>query len=242
MFKKHLHLLIVFGWLAVTVLPFQNCGAGLGMRAAEETTQLSVKDFDQDVDEDHNVTDKRVEKGTTYEPVLADRYYIDQLLLDVFGPTARTADGGGAAANAVIHGGPCSLYENHSIYSSSSAKYVIASTMENCGGSSGSLLVAEINPKASVTRQALLARTCTDLTANTTTFNFAMKRISEVATSDSVEDQVRGLYRLFYRTQPDPHQGLVDSLVIMLPATSPSLDDWRAVIYTVCMSSYWQVL
>jgi hypothetical protein len=139
-------------------------------------------------------------------------------------------------------GSPCSMYESY--YQTANGKKTLANDMENCGVTSSVRLNTTVNPKASVSRQALLTRACSDWTKNDTTLKFALKKISSEAIPVSSRENLERAYALFYRGKPDPSPSLVDSLQIIAnsPSGAASLNSWRSVLFAICASNYWQVL
>lgn len=219
---------------------FQNCG----MNGFENVVFLSDSQFSLSSHEPGGyhgqINSEKVR--TTYEPILADRYYLKSLLEDIFGPTASTTDSTRAYLNAIDHGSPCSVYEDHYTYNSAGTR-ILANPMESCGRGSGAFLVAQVNPKITVTRQALITRACSDLVTTTATLSFALKRISgSSALPEPNEENTLKLFHLFYREKPAPHPGLVESLLVMFPPDNVTREHWGSAIFTVCASGFWQVL
>ena len=180
-------------------------------------------------------------KETSYEPVLADRIYLKSLLEDVFGPTAMAVDTNNVDQNAAEFGSSCSIYGDYNIFEN--GQWVRADVSEVCGNSSAAYVSAPRNPKVTVTRQALLSKTCSDLISRNDTMTFALKRIDSArAVPQKNKNNVIKAYHLFYRDKPAPDQPLIDSLMVMLPDSGVNANHWRVVLNAVCLSNYWQVL
>lgn len=240
MYKDALRPSLMVMILAITVVLFQNCGGMTGFEPKYSVDQSSVELLQDPGDqEDPHPLVKKV-FAPSFEPLLADRYYLQSLFKDVFGPFALTVDSTRSYLNAVDHGSACSLYRDHLTFKS--AQWVSADPMETCSRINPKFTTAQVNPKPTITRQALLARACSDLTSNNITMNFVLKRISPSVVPARSPENVVKLFHLFYRTRPRPHEGLIDSLLLMLPTSGITLDHWRVAVNTVCTSSYWQVL
>jgi hypothetical protein len=220
---------------------FQNCGRD-GFSSADSASVESLETI-QDPG-DHDPDPELVEKSYThYEPLLADRFYLKSLFIDVFGPTAVSVDSTRTYLNSSDHGSPCSIYEDQNTFNSATGKWAQADPMEACSRTSPALLSAQVNPKATVTRQALLTHACSDLTTNAGALDHALARISPSATvPEPTRDNILRAFHLFYRQRPAPQEGLMDALTVMFPPTGVTKEHWRTVIYTLCASGYWQVL
>ena len=242
MFNDKTRLLLLITVFALAVLPFQNCGQGK-LKVSEEMSSLSsVQDIVQSVDE-HDTGDADVAKvQTTYEPILVDRVYLKALLTDIFGPSTSSVDSNKSFSNGTEYGSPCSVYEDYTALRTSDGARVSVDSTAICSDTAANYLVAPVNPKGTVTRAALMARTCSDLTTNNTTFTYALRKISSKNIPEANEENIKTLFNLFYRDKGDPSQGVIDSLLLMFPQSNVTTEHWRVVIYTVCISNYWQVL
>lgn len=238
MFKRS--QFIIFGSLTLmssTALLFQNCSANFA--AVDKQKQLSSLSIDIDELE----VPVAVEKSeTSFQPVLADRYYLKSLLESVFGPSASNVDTAKNLTDFQINGSPCNFYEDHSQSKDSRGAKVRAVAMEACALNSSNRLSSQTNPLPTVTRQAKIVRACSDLTTNATTSSFAFKKISSKSIPEATEANIKTAFELFYRNNSDPDQGVLDSLRMMLTADAPTADEWRTVLYTICISPQWQVL
>ena len=250
--KSIIRILLLFSVLSILIIPFQNCKVAFDSAHLESVEEKSESDVfeepvivdpknpdDPDPNEDHGL---RKTTETTYQPVLADRYYLRSLFTNIFGPSAEAVDSTKLTNNALDHGSPCSLYENQYVYNASNGKKTAMFAMRACAGNSPNYLIAFVTPKVTVSRQALISRTCSDLTNNTTTLKFALSRISSEAIPAGTDENVLKLFRLFYVTHPDPDEDLIKTLSYMLPTQGATLDQWRTLIYTVCISGHWQIL
>jgi len=225
--------------LAMT-MTLTNCGK-IGESSTDQASFTSLTtDPIKPIDPDKPIITPVPKVQTAYQPILADRIYLTNLLKDIFGPTAMNVDTTRTDLKFQDHGSPCSFYVNHNV-KNTAGNFVEHSLMERCSRVSPDLLTAPLNPKATVTRQALLTHACSDLVMNQTTFNVALSKIGTGIPVGS-EANVLKAYRLFYRSQPDPHKGLLESLMVMIPATGATGNDWRVVLNAICTSGYWQAI
>lgn len=228
------------GLLGVIATFFLNCGkAGFSSQAS---VKMDTEDFTQlQTDDDPVITSKET-IVTAYEPILADRHYIRSVFVSTFGPAADTVDQTRAYLNALDHGAPCSVYGDH-LQPNASGVYVTADASETCSRTTLNRTVAQINPKPTVSRQALLSKACSDLVTSDITLGVAIGKIdSTVAVPEASKANVLKAFRLFYRMRGAPHDGLLESLQVMAPSTGATKESWRQVINTVCASGLWQVL
>lgn len=174
-------------------------------------------------------------------PILADRFYLVSLFKDVFGPTALATDTTNTYLRAQDHGSPCLVYAHHSKHNASGA-LIENNPQDRCALTSTDLTSAPINPQATVTRQVLIAHACSDLVNNGTTLNYALSRIQATGIPAATEANVLKAYKLFYKVGAEPHRGLTESLLVMLPQTGVTANHWRVVINTICSSGFWQAI
>jgi hypothetical protein len=241
MYKRRLASSLLFILIAMAmILQFQNCG---GFEANEIFENFSFEEINQiDEQEMHEIDPNLLTKTETqYEPLLFDRYMVHSILSDVFGPSLLSVDSARPYYVASEFGAPCSLYVDHNVYNESTKQWVQVDRMESCTRNSSDFLHANLNSKATVTRQALLAKSCSDLTNNTTTMTYALNKISLGSLPVPTQQNLIKLYRLFYRSHPEPSQTLIDTLKVMFPSENVLIDHWKAALYTVCVSSQWQV-
>ncbi len=236
--------ILTLGALSLLMTQFQNCSAS-AFESKMGTFVLKFVEIVMPPDEEvHNPPDDMLaEPETTYAPILADRYVIQSILQNIFGPSALSKDSVQVYYNAQEFGGPCSIYIDHKKYNSSKDKWEQVEKAESCSRSSANLLIAQINSTATVTRQGLLNRTCSDLTSDETTFSYALNVISgNGSLPEPTEENIKKLVSSFYQIGPEPSQEIVDSLKVMFPLQDFAASHWRNAIYTVCVSSHWQVL
>lgn len=221
---------------------FQNCGESGFQPSLDFASELEST---SDTTHIAHISDPSMvaKQDTLFEPLLVDRFYLTSLLQDVFGPSALDASINTAATQLDVqsHGSPCSVYENHEIMVNGTV--VEADAMLRCATASQDFLSAQVNPKATVTRQVQLVHSCSDLTTNATSLSFALKKIASGDLPAPNNDNLLKAYRLFYRDRSDANQSVLEALSQMLPQDgSLTKEDWASVLYTLCISPEWQIL
>ncbi len=180
--------------------------------------------------------------------LLVDRRYIRVILTDFFGPSAFAPAANdastGIVSNAVDFADLCSIYRQYRVINPVNQQLQVALSGETCSFDVGAgTLGADVFSKPSVTRAGWIERTCTNLVENPTTLAFALRKIdSAKANPDLTEENMIRLLEAFYRDRPLPSAELIDSLLIMVDSSISGASRWKAPIYTVCNSGYWQVL
>lgn len=241
MSKQQTQFFILFLAFGVALLPFQNCGESFEL-SEELHLESSIDKSEQHFMEGHDPIIETQKVETRYETLLVDRHYLQALFNDIFGPSTQSAMTVKIFDNAAEFGSACAPYQTYTQHNPVTGKRTAAADSVVCRRTLNEFLTAPVNPKGTVTRQSLITRTCSDLTTNNTTLNYALKRISSEAIPAASNENVLKLFNLFYRDKGDPSQGLLDSLLVMLPPSDVTKEHWRLVIYTVCISNYWQVL
>jgi hypothetical protein len=238
MFKQIIRTSIVT--LALLLLATQTTACG---KMEMATDQQSFKASEvKTVTIDPGVVTPKPTVKTSYQPILADRYYLVSLFKEVFGPNATIADSTNTSVRFQDHGSPCSIYTYHSKMNAAGTGKVENSPMDRCAATSADLTAAPMNPQATVTRQVLIAHACSDLVANAATFKYALSKIQPTGIPAATEANVLKAYRLFYRVGAEPHKGLTESLLVMLPQKGVTADHWRVVFNTICSSGFWQAI
>lgn len=236
--QKHSKILSAVFLLALFPL-FQNCGSSF---TPKSSTEASSKSATLEIPWTPPVHPETKPKEFSQEPILADRYYIRSLFEDVFGSSAAITDSAKVFFDVANQGSPCAIYEDHQIKDIKLGKLISGDTMQTCSVSSPSRIAAQVTPKATVSRASLLARSCSDLTSNKKTVEYALSKISTDLIPASSEGNIRLAFKLFYRNGLKPEQAVIDSLSLMLPTSNVSIEDWKTVLYTICVSPQWQVL
>lgn len=183
---------------------------------------------------------------TGFLPLLADRYLVTSVLTNAFGLTATTVDSSKTSINSADFGSSCSPYEDYNVMVG--AVIQRADPMSACVKASFQTLdlgtsypFGLVNPHGTTTREAQLAHACSDLTTNPTTLAFALAKISTDAVPAASDANIQTLFQLFYVNHPPPAADLIGSIQQVFLAT-PTLDQWRTAVFSVCASSYWQIL
>ncbi|HRK07510.1 MAG TPA: hypothetical protein PLZ57_07045 [Pseudobdellovibrionaceae bacterium] len=220
---------------------YQNC-------APQKLDQASVYEVNTEEslhrDRDHHVDeDKREKVSTTFEPLIADRLYVVSLLNDIFGAAAISGEVlADIQENRTDFGSPCSIYENYRRPNGRGGLTTAIPGFTCSLRAPASSFGSRLTPNATVSRQALLAKTCANLLSNDTRLRNALAKISSEAVPTPNAANLQRAVMLFYRDKPVPPQSLIESLQITFDPAQPTLDDWRSTLYIVCASSHWQVM
>ena len=228
------------GAVAIIIL-YQNCGHH--MTSNQSSVALLDAQAVDSTDRDHSPDPGMIQKdSTSFQPVLVDREYAMALLADIFGTTAPQLIAADLSHNLADFGSPCSVYENYRAYNTAGT-LVQTNTLEACAlNEDGQNLGAAVLPSGSVTREASMAHACATLIADAGAFQSGLSRIDSAAVPAPTTQNVSALLDLFYRDKPTPDAGVVEAVQILIDPASPTLDQWRAAFYTVCVSTDWQVL
>lgn len=251
MSKYPLRTLRLAAAAVLTIFLFQNCGMNPQFQdevvdelSSQSLNGNNIQQAHVDLDVDDTTVAEKPEIETDFELIMSDRFFTRSVLERVFGPSTRTADTQNFETNPLEFGSICSVYEQYRS-KKTDGTYVnnSADAMYNCSiSSSTSSLGAVWNPKPTVVRAAMMAKTCSELVMNATTFAYALKQISSEAIPAPTSANMSKLFMLFYQGKPAPHQALLDSLLIMMDPDAMTKDSWKAPIYTICTSPHWQVM
>ena len=223
---------------------FQNCAesgmfAAGGERGVAENVSLEMQH------EDHYApTAMKAEEETKSEALIVDRHYLRSLLEDVFGPAAQTvASSRALMTNVQVNGSPCLLYEDHRQPNpADTTRLIRANFMQVCTNTSPDRLNGQVLPKVTVTRQALIATACSDLVSNNQAMGYALSKISTEAVPAPTDANLEAAVSLFYRNGPPTDLWLIESMREMFSASGATVDDWRGLMYAICVSPQWQLL
>lgn len=205
---------------------------------------------------------QRKAQTTIYNTQVMNRHQIFSTLQFIFGPTIGDVLSieSTLSSSYAWFGGPCSVYD--SVFSISAGKVVRdLSEIRRCN--STMLMNTPAHPPMGSTRLALMDKICGRAVQTMGPVSHALQRADTRVNSvylpplDDYADGKGGVvtarnhslylvFRLFYPTQPDPREidpGLLDSMRLFFenPA-KPTLEEWQEVLYTLCISPYWQVL
>lgn len=249
--RREISGIMMFTAGCLTALLYQNCGgqpefseadlSELSSRARQsENFQQTHTDL---VIDDSEPETQKAREQTDFELVLSDRWLTKAVLERIFGPSTLAADTQNFETNPLEFGSICSTYEQYRTKNSAGNYVNAAGNMNDCAiNSSTTRLGATRNPRPTVVRAAMMAKTCSELVMNNTTLTFALKNISSDAIPAPTAENVKKIFGMFYEGKPAPHDALVDSLLVMMDPSKMTKDSWKAPIYTICASPHWQVM
>lgn len=230
--------------LALTFLvlfSFQNCAESISWEEGEENYSSFSLALQDHKDRDHwTEALAKVKVESTAEDLIADRRLLGAMLESIFGPSFLSLDQGRTQTNASEFGNPCSIYEDYWVRGAKGNER--ADARNTCAAQDSSRYFgAPVIPKPSVLRQRNIANVCHSLVTNNTTLNYAVAQIGS-GNPQPTSANVRKAFHLFYRNKPAPGEPLIQSLQIMMPGKGTLRKDWAPVLYTICISSGWQIL
>lgn len=239
----------------ITPLLFQNCSPTNFLKGEAEgyTTQSSTGVYTgttntTELMDDHpDVATNQKLTEVDADLLLVDRRYARRIFEDFFGPASFSAAINDASAgmidNATDFADVCSVYRQYRIRNQAN-NLVPAVAGENCPLQSGANgLGADVYSKPSVTRAGWIEQTCLNLVEHPTTFQYALKQVdASKSNPDLNAANILKIFKAFYRDRPDPGASILDVLLMHADPTITSSERWKAPIYAVCSSGYWQVL
>lgn len=244
MYKSKFMKLSIFLPLVVMLMYFQNCAPSKKFETVLSSLE-SASEIDQiHRDADHGTTIPTAEKpGLEYSKTLLDREMLFSLFVDIFGANAPTQIAAlkSLKSNRALFGAACSVYDN---FKSGAGMTVDPAAVGCANEDTPSNLSAPTNPAGNTLHQALINDVCQQGVSNATTYAYVLAQLkddpAQLVPRNSSENVLK-LFRLFYRSKPEPELSLVQSLQALVgePATA---DGWKLAISTTCVSSQWQAL
>lgn len=231
--------------VSILILGFQNCGKN------HHSFTLDQSSYNKEVAVP--VTEHAFEKRTlttNYTLNLSERRYLAAIFSDVFGPKSDAI----VQANILLKhddiGGPCSEYAHHmkkNVSDKGVVSYANADAKKVCDEENTTKLLL---PPPQAVRQGWVIQTCTALVGKDSTppetLAYALDKVVAGSTFGKLplvtDENLARLHRLFYRERPLPSDSVRDALKSMFQGGTPTLEEWKTAIYSVCVSSHWQVL
>lgn len=166
---------------------------------------------------------------------VADRYYVESVLLQIFSPTSA-ADKNKLQVEIIERpefGGPCDPYEP-----SETTTAAVEFPRLRCLNGISTVLTSTANPM----RFSLTTKTCERLVSETTSFTRAMSKIFGngpiIAPNAS---SLSSAYSLFYQDE-NASSAITTALMDLSKKGSDANESWRLVLIALCISPGWQVL
>lgn len=216
---------------------YQNCSKNQLLNQEESADLSSTSDEYHQIHTDHGLPNiqKAETPGVDFKPILMDRLLLHSLFVDIFGDNAKlNSQMKTLISDKAVFGGICSIYDN---FKGSSQPE------KNCANSaSASELGTTYHPQANVLRTGKINELCMSLVSDPKNLSYALSKISNSPIPENNSENIKKLFKLFYREKPDPHQGLIDSLSFILKKSNSDLNGWAQILTVTCVSSHWQVL
>lgn len=178
------------------------------------------------------------EEFVVSEQRLGDRFYIESVFKNVFGPSYDTSSlvRSNIILKQSVFGGPCDIYE-----ASKKGEDTDVAEFANLGCFDGNWNNDMIVGSTSL-REGWRIRACEQVIAsNSTAVTYAFNKAG-VSTSDSVPvtyEKVNSMYKLFY-----PVDDLADAAYQEIKGHDTSMgrtDFWKSVLVSFCITPQWQV-
>lgn len=194
---------------------------------------------------DNQVTSEYFDPNREYQgatPTIGDRWFISNVLLDIFGPSAHQVVRENVIWVPESFGGGCDLYEMSKI------DYSNWEFLDSyCPNLSTGIALKQPAIKASSTvREGWLIRTCELLVKNPSAMTYAVQRVKQVTQDASANiainaNTISAAYHLFnpYRT---PASEVVDKVLEFNNSNSSSIEEkMQILILTLCIDPTWQM-
>lgn len=174
----------------------------------------------------------------TSEQRLGDRYYIESVFREVFGPSYDTSSfvRNNIVVRQSVFGGPCDVYE-----ASKKGENTTAMEFPNFGCFDANWNTDVIVGSTSL-REGWRIRACEQIvSSNSTAVTYALNKAG-VSTSSGVQvtyEAVNSMFKLFY-----PIEELTDTAYQEIKAYDVSMgrtDFWKSVLVIFCITPEWQV-
>ncbi len=174
----------------------------------------------------------------TVTPRLGDRFFIESILMDIFGPEAAEITKKFIFERATIWGGPCDSYEQVRINAGPDGLTDPHSACPNGKGAASLPMVATPN----LLRQAYMRRACSALINSTSTMNIALSKIFPKGKTEKPEAKsLVAAYHLFHPAL-DPDSKILDALEQTAKKENDTLKQWSDIYFILCTDPKWQLI
>ena len=233
--KKWVFSIILFSFLGSFFI-FQNCAppnSGFG-----NINQASLELPD---DEDPVEPFDKVEKPEV-SAQNANKVLTSNILISIFGPAAKNIVTTYISNNTADFGAPNTIYDR--VVKSDCATNSTPGFV--CNSSTTLSFQTSPNVGLNIRREGWRLQACHDITKRTDTIQAAFKRINADASTKTPpvnSTNVNKAFSLFFIAKPAPPGAVTDSLqIVAQDASNNTLEQWKQVFLTLCLSPHWQVL
>lgn len=172
------------------------------------------------------------------EVLLADRYYVKSVLINVFGDSANSTIDEKIIKNGAHFGGPCDMYQQ---VRTGKLDADIKDQSTFClDGATGTRL--PLVAKNNMFRESVMSLVCQQLSQNSKTLNFALKKsgtgIDNLPNTQSIDNVVK-----LFNPVAEHSTAMANSLLKSksLKKLSPP-EQWQIIVKSVCTDISWQIL
>lgn len=179
--------------------------------------------------------------------ILSDRNYVQSVFTQIFNVSAGSADETKLKElifNQYVFGGGCELYGGSEIRTSTNT-FVHEYTNIKCAMNFNDGITENLQPHSNSMRYAMTMKACDYSVNNSVMMNSAMRKVfpawnppGSLPLPDTLS--ISRTYRLFYLNQ-SPSPELISDLFELASLTNSSLEKWKLIMNTICISPSWQV-
>ncbi len=232
--KKWIFFSIIFSFSA-SLFIFQNCAPPSSGFGTMNQGSLDLPDEEDPVDPPNKVEKAEVSAQN------ANKVLTSNILLSVFGPTAKNIIMTYISNNTADFGAANSIYDRNikADCTTNSAPGVVCST------STPLALQTSSNVGLNIRREGWRLQACHEITKRTDALRAAFQKINtnqSTATPQVTAVTVNKAFSLFYIGKITPPGAVTDSLRIIAQDESATIEQWRDILLTLCLSPHWQVL
>lgn len=235
--------------LLATILILQSCMPG-EYQDLEKTDVIIEENESYKSGDGDSRTPAGSDDGSSVSisPQLGDRFYIESVFKNVFGPEVSYANivHHRIIKNQNVFGGPCDPYENlyKENYRGDGSRYYTSINL-NANCQSGVENTTKLHLSSTSLRQGWIIRTCEDLLRyNSKAVNYALETAGALKSAnfhgDFSYETVNNLYKTFTGVKdldPSVHQVMLENKNGL-----SEREFWEATLMTFCISPDWQYL
>lgn len=232
----------------MSLLILQSCMPGEYDDMEKTDVFIEENESYNSFDRSRNPSGDLDESSVQISPQMADRFYISNVLIDIFG---EQVDQYGLinhriVRNQAIFGGPCDKYErvyNENTRSDGSKFFTSQNVDSECRA--GVEWTTKHHLNSTSLRQGWMIRTCEDIFAHQPqAIQYALGNLgiltNSVYTKDRSYEHVQSIYQAFHGVK-SLHREVYETLLVHGKDLSDK-DFWEGTLMTFCISPEWQAL
>lgn len=170
-------------------------------------------------------------------PRLADRFYLESVLMDLFGPEARADVDRYVLEPDSIMGGPCDVYEQVKI---GEKPEDVADPRTRCFSGKRGMTIPMVQ-KPNMVREGYILKVCTELSNKEATLKHFLKFSGVPEGAEAGAAEIALAFQAFHPGRT-PSSTVGGALRKVASVAAKSNHSWAAVVKTLCMDPSWQIL